>query len=93
VNFSGLTLNRKLEVQIAKYQDFLRQKIYTSELDIYKKIGEMKFEEFYEYYEEEFKKVIHLKYCKDIYLVYSSTHTVWTEKPRLELYMKISSVI
>lgn len=82
MNFSGLTINRKLEVQIAKYQDFLRQKIYTSELDIYKKIGEMKFEEFYEYYEEEFKKVIHLLSCKKIDFVFSSTHTVWTEKPR-----------
>lgn len=47
-----------MELQIARYQEFLRNKIYQSELDLYKKIGEHSFEEFYAYYEEEFKKVI-----------------------------------
>jgi len=48
---------RKMELQIARYQDFLRNRIYQSELDIYKKIGELSFEDFYTYYEEEFKKL------------------------------------
>jgi len=48
---------KKMEVQIAKYQDFLRNRIYQSELDLYKRIGEVSFEEFYAYYEEEFKKL------------------------------------
>jgi len=44
-------------VQISRYQDFLRKKIYQSEAAIYHQIGEARFEEFYEYYEEEFKQV------------------------------------
>jgi len=46
---------RKLEQQIAKYQDCLRKKIYNSELNLYEQIGESRFGEFYEYYEKEFK--------------------------------------
>jgi len=48
---------RKMELQIAKYQDFLRKRIYKSELELYQQIGEASFEEFYAYYEEEFKKL------------------------------------
>jgi len=47
---------RKIEVQISRYQDFLRKKIYQSEAAIYHQIGEARFEEFYAYYEEEFKQ-------------------------------------
>ncbi len=48
---------RKMELQISKYQDLLRKKIYQSEIKIYHEIGEARFEEFYAYYEEEFQKV------------------------------------
>jgi len=48
---------RKLEQQIAKYQDLLRNKIYKTEVDRYHQIGEAEFEDFYEYYENEFKKL------------------------------------
>jgi len=47
---------RKLESQIAKYQDFLRKKIYTSEIEVYKQIGEARFEDFYAHYQEQFKE-------------------------------------
>jgi hypothetical protein len=46
---------RKLEYQIAKYQDFFRQRIYKSEIDVYHQLGEGHFDKFYEYYEKEFK--------------------------------------
>lgn len=56
-----------MELQIARYQDFLRNKIYQSELGIYKKIGEYSFEEFYAFYEEEFKKVSISTYYSILY--------------------------
>jgi len=81
-------LVRKLEVQISRYQDLLRQKIYQSEMNIYHQIGESRFEEFYEYYEEEFKEVIYKK-IREI-ILFSSIRIVWRELLSFELNMKIN---
>lgn len=48
---------RKLESQIGKYQDFLRNRIYKGEVEIYHQIGEARFDDFYAHYEEQFKEL------------------------------------
>lgn len=50
-------LFRKLEIDIAKYQDFLRKTIQHKELNIYNKIGEERLDDFYDKYDQAFKKV------------------------------------
>jgi len=47
---------RKMEALIGKFQDFLRQRIYKSELDMYHQLGENKLDEFYKKYENEFQR-------------------------------------
>lgn len=44
-----------MEFLIGKFQDYLRKKIYLSELDQYHQIGENKLDDFYKQYEEEFQ--------------------------------------
>jgi hypothetical protein len=46
-----------MEADVAKYQDILRKKIYSNELNVYEKIGEEKLDDFYEKYDREFKRV------------------------------------
>ena len=47
-----------MELDITKYQDFLRKNIHKKELNIYYKIGEERLDDFYDKYDTAFKKVI-----------------------------------
>jgi len=46
-----------MELDITKYQDFLRKWIHKKELHIYNKIGEERLDDFYEKYDSAFKNV------------------------------------
>ena len=47
-----------MEHDITKYQDSLRKTIHKKELNIYCKIGEERLDDFYDKYDNAFKKVI-----------------------------------